>query len=73
MISVKNSSELLGLIWSLKTLIEGVLTQHIDADGCMFLLDTDGGIIAHPNISLNSRHWVRISNVKISFKTGMIH
>ncbi len=46
-----------GLDLSLGTLIEGVLTQHIDADGCMFLLDTDGGIIAHPNISLNSRHW----------------
>jgi len=46
-----------GLDLTLGTLIEGVLTQHIDADGCMFLLDTDGGIIAHPNISLNSRHW----------------
>lgn len=46
-----------GLDLSLGTLIEGVLTQHIGADGCMFLLDSDGGVIAHPKISLNSRHW----------------
>lgn len=46
-----------GLDLTLGTLIEGVLTQHIDSDGCMFLLDAGGGVIAHPKISLNSRHW----------------
>lgn len=46
-----------GLDLTLGTLIEGVLTQHIDVDGSMFLLDADGCVIAHPKLSLNSRHW----------------
>jgi sigma-B regulation protein RsbU (phosphoserine phosphatase) len=46
-----------GLDLTLGILIEGVLTQKLDGDGCMFLLDADGVVIAHPKISLNSRQW----------------
>ena len=46
-----------GIDLSLATLIEGVLTQHVGDDGCMFLLDSAGSIIAHPGLSLNSRQW----------------
>ena len=46
-----------GLDLSLGMLIEGVLTQNLDGEGCMFLLDSDGAVIAHPKISLNSRQW----------------
>ncbi len=46
-----------GLDLSLATLIEGVLTQHIGGDGCMFLLDSAGSVIAHPKLSLNSLQW----------------
>lgn len=46
-----------GMDLTLGTLIEGVLTQHLEGGGIMFLLDADGGVIAHPAISLNSRHW----------------
>lgn len=46
-----------GLDLSLGMLIEGVLTQKLGGEGCMFLLDAEGAVIAHPKISLNSRQW----------------